>query len=116
MFDRWRNITPLGVYHRLTANDIYEDYFLPAGSTVVGNIWCVIFSPNQNFAHPSYRAILHDETVFPDPLAFKPERFLDSKVDFPEMVFGFGRRICPGMYLARESGMLSVRLYPCTMH
>ncbi|EIM84337.1 cytochrome P450 [Stereum hirsutum FP-91666 SS1] len=89
---RWRNITPLGVYHRLTANDIYEDYFLPAGSTVVGNIW----------------AILHDEIVFPDPLAFKPERFLDSKVDFPEMVFGFGRRICPGMYLARESVWMAV--------
>ena len=43
--------------------------------------------------------MLHDETLYPDPLAFKPERWLerDAKTRdgnvFPlEVVFGFGRR------------------------
>ncbi|EIM84654.1 cytochrome P450 [Stereum hirsutum FP-91666 SS1] len=89
---RWRIVTPLGVYHRLIEDDVYGEYFLPAGSTVVGNIW----------------AITHDEAVYPDPMSFKPERFLESTVDFPEMVFGFGRRICPGRHLALESLWLGV--------
>lgn len=43
--------------------------------------------------------MLHDENIYPDPLAFKPERFLnDGKINpsvrDPELVaFGFGRRI-----------------------
>lgn len=42
-----------------------------------------------------------DETRYPNPEAFIPERFLDSermliKDDPAEFVFGFGRRICPG--------------------
>ena len=45
------------------------------------------------------RAILHDEKLYPDPSAFKPERFLkdgriDASVQDPEAAaFGYGRRI-----------------------
>jgi cytochrome P450 len=52
------------------------------------------------------RAILHDEAVYPDPHAFKPERWLksDGQLDpdakDPLAFFGFGRRLCPGRYLA----------------
>jgi hypothetical protein len=28
------------VPHRLTVDDVYEGYFLPAGSIVIGNTWC----------------------------------------------------------------------------
>ena len=49
------------------------------------------------------RAILHDPEIYPDPEEFKPERFLDedgSVRDDPtlSLVFGIGKRICPGRH------------------
>ncbi|KAJ7226387.1 cytochrome P450 [Mycena rebaudengoi] len=90
---RWKNVTPIAVPHFLATEDEYRGYRLPAGSIVIGNTW----------------AILHDELMYPDPYAFKPERFLlDGKanpaVKDPDCAaFGFGRRICPGRHLARSS-------------
>jgi len=53
------------------------------------------------------RAMLYNEDDYPDPSAFKPERFidkdgqLDPNVRDPAMIaFGFGRRLCPGNHLA----------------
>ena len=50
-----------------------------------------------------FRAILHDPEIYPDPEEFKPERFLneDGGVrDDPtlSLVFGVGKRICPGRH------------------
>ena len=50
-----------------------------------------------------FRAILHDPEMYPDPEAFKPERFLNkdgSVRDDPtlSLVFGIGKRICPGRH------------------
>jgi hypothetical protein len=45
--------------------------------------------------------MLHDETDYPEPFSFKPERFLKNGKLNPEVkdpataAFGFGRRICP---------------------
>ena len=52
-----------------------------------------------------FRAILHDPEMYPDPEEFKPERFLDedgSVRDDPtlSLVFGIGKRICPGRHFA----------------
>jgi cytochrome P450 len=62
-----------------------------------------------------YRAILHDETTYPDPETFKPSRFLnaDGKLnkevpDPAEFAFGSGRRICPGRYFALDTLFLTV--------
>jgi len=51
-----------------------------------------------------FRAIFHDPTIFPEPDAFKPERFLNtdgSLRDDPVLTsgFGFGKRLCPGRHL-----------------
>ncbi|TFY82421.1 hypothetical protein EWM64_g1591 [Hericium alpestre] len=89
---RWRQVVPLAIPHRLTEDDVYEGMFLPAGSIVFGNSW----------------AILHDESVFPDANSFKPEHFLDPSVKYPEAAFGFGRRICPGRFMARASVWIAV--------
>nr|BED42963.1 cytochrome P450 monooxygenase [Trametes versicolor] len=96
---RWRPVTPLAVPHRLTADDVYNGYHLPAGSIVVGNSW----------------AILHDEATFPDPEAFIPERFLNADGslrttmrDAELAAFGFGRRICPGRHMACASMWIAI--------
>jgi Cytochrome P450 len=56
---------------------------------------------------PCRRAILHDDALFPDPFTFKPERFIDPNMDprVPAAVdyaFGFGRRVCPGRWMAHS--------------
>nr|BDB51508.1 cytochrome P450 [Scoparia dulcis] len=64
-------------------------YDVPNDSQVLVNVW----------------AIGRDAETWPNPLEFKPERFLDSEVDvkgrdFELIPFGAGRRICPGLPLA----------------
>ncbi|KAF5365441.1 hypothetical protein D9758_010873 [Tetrapyrgos nigripes] len=84
---RWIPVTPLGAPHRSLEDDEYNGYYIPGGATVVGNVW----------------AILHDESIYgPNPHMFNPERFLQEdgslnpNVPFPNMAFGFGRRVCAG--------------------
>ncbi|KAJ7873152.1 cytochrome P450 [Mycena leptocephala] len=94
---RWRSVAPIGVPHFLPVEDEYRGYRLPAGSIVIANIW----------------AILHDEVMYPDPYAFKPERFiLDEKPNpalrNPDAAFGFGRRVCPGRHMATSSVWITI--------
>ncbi|KAK0436965.1 cytochrome P450 [Desarmillaria tabescens] len=93
---RWNPAAPMGIAHRTMEEDVYRGYYIPAGATVIGNIW----------------AILHDEKDYPNPLVFDPDRFMpqDGKEVQPEptAVFGFGRRICPGRYLAVNTAWIVV--------
>ncbi|OSD02813.1 cytochrome P450 [Trametes coccinea BRFM310] len=96
---RWRPVVPLDVPHRLTEDDIYNGYYLPKGSLIVANAW----------------AILHDEKMYPDPERYNPDRFLlpdgtlNPAVRDPSTVaFGFGRRICPGRYMAVDSMWVTI--------
>lgn len=38
---RWQQVDTLAVPHRLTQDDVYRGYFIPRGSTIIGNAWCV---------------------------------------------------------------------------
>ncbi|MED6218272.1 hypothetical protein PIB30_025193 [Stylosanthes scabra] len=63
-------------------------YHIPAGTQLWTNIW----------------KIQRDPALYPNPLEFQPERFLETHKDvdlrgqhFELIPFGAGRRICPGM-------------------
>ncbi|KAG1782293.1 cytochrome P450 [Suillus placidus] len=88
---RWRPVAPEGFPHRTTEDVIWENYCIPAGTTVTGNLW----------------AISQDPEVYPEPDAFKPQRWIDDqgrlRDDLTFFVFGFGRRICPGQHVANRS-------------
>ena len=40
---RWSPPVPIGVSHRLMEDDIYKGMFIPAGATILENIWWVCF-------------------------------------------------------------------------
>ncbi|KAK0500318.1 cytochrome P450 [Armillaria luteobubalina] len=100
---RWNPVIPGGVPHRTVKEDVYKGYYIPAGATIVGNVW----------------AILHDEKDYPNPLVFDPNRFLpeDGKEPQPEptAAFGFGRRICPGRHLALNTTWIAVASMAATL-
>ncbi|KAJ6529442.1 cytochrome P450 [Mycena vulgaris] len=111
---RWRPVTPIGslnthagyspiinstiaIPHFLPVEDEYQGYRLPESSIIIANVW----------------AIFHDEAMYPDSYAFKPERFLlngkpNPAIRNPDAAFGFGRRICPGRHMATSSVWLAV--------
>ncbi|TFK53779.1 cytochrome P450 [Heliocybe sulcata] len=95
---RWHPVTPLSVPRKASEDDVYEGYFIPKGATVVQNTW----------------AIHHDEQLYDEPSMFKPERFLErdgSLSDrYPMTLFGMGRRICPGRYLADSAIWAAIAL------
>ena len=91
-------------------DDIYNGYFIPKDSIILGNAWYVFCPRRQKSDRANVevgRAILHDDRLFPDPFTFKPERFIGPNVDprVPTAVdyaFGFGRRVCPGRWMAHS--------------
>ncbi|KAF9567990.1 cytochrome P450 [Agrocybe pediades] len=96
---RRRPPTIMGIPHLADEDDEYEGMFIPKGSTVIGNVWTIHMDP----------------AVFPNPMAFQPERWLNDscgKMTWgagPEArgrdhyVFGWGRRFCPGYHIAQAS-------------
>ncbi|EIW58796.1 cytochrome P450 [Trametes versicolor FP-101664 SS1] len=94
---RWHVVAPIGVPHRSTEADEYGGYYLPGGSLIIVNQW----------------AMSRDPAYFPDPENFYPERFLlngqlnPAIRDPAKFVFGFGRRICPGLHFAEAALFLN---------
>ena len=84
---RWRPAVPFAG-HSLREDDEYRGFVIPANTLVSVNAW----------------ALTHDETMYPDPETYNPDRFLPEKgeppLDARQLVFGFGRRSCPGLHLA----------------
>ncbi|KAG2004361.1 cytochrome P450 [Coprinopsis cinerea AmutBmut pab1-1] len=92
---RWNPVAPLGLPHMLSKDDEYNGYFIPAGTLVIGNTW----------------TILHDPEIFPDPMSFNPDRFMQTSSNDDQQfaschplssAFGYGRRVCPGRFMAEQ--------------
>ncbi|TVY47716.1 O-methylsterigmatocystin oxidoreductase [Lachnellula occidentalis] len=94
---RWHPVAPMGLPHASTAEDTYRDYRIPKGALIFPNTWW----------------FTHDPAVYADPMTFRPERFLETATHKPEpdprnFIFGFGRRICPGRYVADNAVFMTI--------
>ena len=100
---RWRPVFPLNIPHLNATEDEVNGYYVPADSIVFGNAWAMHRDPDR----------------YESPLEFKPERFEKNKhkssfessieadpMDRDHYIFGWGRRICPGIHLAEASILL----------
>jgi cytochrome P450 len=94
-----------GIPHQSTEDDVYEGYFIPKGT----------------YIHPNQWAIMRDESVYPDPETFNPDRWINpaftktykeplekypSIIGFP--TFGYGRRLCMGMDLVENEFLVAI--------
>lgn len=86
----------VAVGRRLTRPTELGGHLLPAGTHVAANI----------------ADVHHDPALFPDPEAFRPERFLDGGQD-AFLAFGGGAHRCPGMAPAMVATRAVLRTVLC---
>ncbi|KAF9738883.1 hypothetical protein PMIN02_001195 [Paraphaeosphaeria minitans] len=94
---RWHQVLPMGLPHMSTEEDICRGYRIPKGAILLPNNW----------------HFTHDSAVYPDPMAFRPERFITTathkaETDPRTFIFGYGRRICPGRYVADNAVFITI--------
>ena len=88
---RWRPVSAGGIPHAVTKDDEYMCYHIPAGATIIGNHW----------------AIHLDEDVYKDPYTFSPDWWIENP-NLPLNAFGFGRQVCTGQHIARNSLLINI--------
>ncbi|KAJ6561144.1 cytochrome P450 [Mycena vulgaris] len=89
---RTYTIGPMGLPHVAAEDDVHNGYFIPKDAIILTNNWLF------------YR----DSNTYRDPETFRPERFIETashakEKDPKDMLFGYGRRACPGVHLADMS-------------
>lgn len=94
---RWHPVAPMALPHSSTSEDVIRGYRIPKGSLLLPNNWW----------------FTHDPEVYADPMAFRPERFLDTPTHKAEpdprnWTFGYGRRVCPGRYVADNALFITI--------
>ncbi|KAG6872144.1 hypothetical protein C0995_012555 [Termitomyces sp. Mi166 len=96
---RWHTTGRIGIPHRATQDDIYNGYLIPKNSIILPHMW----------------NITHDPELYSNPSEFRPERFLESEGNMPELdpityIFGFGRRACPGKDFANANMFITIAM------
>ncbi|KAI7867272.1 cytochrome P450 [Spinellus fusiger] len=91
-------VTPYGVPHVAEEDFVVRNYMIKKGTTLLSDMYSMHRNPD----------------VYPDPEKFIPERFINNKSTLyasangnvkerDQYNFGWGRRICPGIYLAETN-------------
>ncbi|CAA7270592.1 unnamed protein product [Cyclocybe aegerita] len=92
---RWTAPTSINAPHRVKEDDVYQGYYIPKGANVIVNNFGLL-------------------QACPEPERFLPERFLEGTklgsvpTNPRDVVFGFGRRRCPGWHFADRSVWVAV--------
>ncbi|KAG7054432.1 O-methylsterigmatocystin oxidoreductase [Colletotrichum scovillei] len=91
---RWLHVAPLGVAHRTDEDISYRGFDIPKGTYLLPSIWW----------------FLHDPHTYSEPSSFDPARYSAprNEPDPTDEAFGYGRRICPGRFLADESLFITI--------
>ncbi|OAK99149.1 cytochrome P450 [Phaeosphaeriaceae sp. SRC1lsM3a] len=94
---RWHPVAPMAIPHAATKEDVVRGYRIPKGALLLPNNW----------------GFTHDPATYPDPMSFRPERFIDTATHKAEpdpraWTFGYGRRVCPGRYVADNALFLTI--------
>ncbi|GJX47241.1 probable (S)-N-methylcoclaurine 3'-hydroxylase isozyme 2 [Tanacetum coccineum] len=94
---RLHSPAPLLLPHKAMETCEVMGYTIPKDSQILVNVW----------------AISRDPKLWDDPLSFKPDRFIGSKLcykgnDFEYLPFGSGRRMCPAESMASKTILLTV--------
>lgn len=99
---RWRAIINMGIPHSNPEPTEIHGYHIPKDSIIFGNVWSMQL----------------DSSHYKDANTFYPERYDGNRkstfessmeadpMDRDHYVFGWGRRICPGIHLAEASVLL----------
>ncbi|KAG6127524.1 hypothetical protein E4U38_006219 [Claviceps purpurea] len=100
---RWMPVMPVGTTHVTEEEMVFSGYRIPKGAFLLPSIWW----------------FTHDPEKYADPSVFDPERFLAPRNEGPDPkdhVFGYGRRRCPGHYLADDTLFLTISRIIATMN
>ncbi|OAX36947.1 cytochrome P450 [Rhizopogon vinicolor AM-OR11-026] len=103
----FQDLHPLAIMHAVVESDVYKVTTYPKACEIFILFEPMLISSEGAIITPNVWAMYHNEEKYSNASEFNPDRFLDSDGtltdDTVSMVWGFGRRICPGRHLAEYS-------------
>ncbi|KAG5947888.1 hypothetical protein E4U59_006753 [Claviceps monticola] len=96
-------VVPIGTTHVTEEEMAISGYRIPKGAFLLPSIWW----------------FTHDPEKYANAFVFDPDRFLAPLNEGPDPkdhVFGYGRRRCPGRYLADDTLFLTISRIIATMN
>ncbi|UKZ80869.1 hypothetical protein TrVFT333_008634 [Trichoderma virens FT-333] len=90
---RFFPVAPMGIPHQAAEEMVFRGYRIPKGAYLRPCVWWY----------------LHDPKTYVDPSKIDPERYLEPRNEpDPIDAFGYGRRVCPGRFVAQHSLFITI--------